>query len=217
MATFTKTLAALGLAFTAFSATAKADTYHHMDQLALSIDQQAKEIVREAHHYRHTPEYRHLVSDARDMCQLADHLHEVVHHHGDLGHVASDVNELDAKFHHLESVFDRIERRAAHGHGHVHGNTSHVRELLISIEDSIHHLQEDLELLQTPVPVQPIVSRRPTIHATPYTSRWGGYNSSRPSGYGHGVGHRGPNVYGQPYRGRGITFGGGSTRFTFRF
>jgi hypothetical protein len=217
MAPFTKTLAALGLAITAFSAPAMADTYHHIDQLAVTIDQQSKQIVSESRHYRHAPEYRHLVSDARGMSQLADHLHEVAHHHGDLAHMASDVQQLDAKFHHLESVFDRVERRAAHGYGHVHGNTSHVKELLISIEDSIHHLQEDLESLRTPVPVRPIVSPQRTIHATPQVSRWGGYNSSRPSGYGHGGGHHGSSVYGQPYRGRGITFGGGSTRFTFRF
>ena len=217
MAAFSKTLAALGLAITAFSATAKADTYHHIDQLALTIDRQSKQLVREAHHYRHTPEYRHLVSDARDMCRLADHLHEVAHHHGDLRHLTSDVDELDAKFHHLESVFDRVERRASHGHGHVHGNTSHVRELLISIEDNIHHLQEDLELLRTPVHARPIVTPRRTIYATPYTSGWGGYHSSRPSSYGHLGGHYGRGAYGQPYRGRGITFGGGSTRFTFRF
>jgi hypothetical protein len=217
MTTLTKTLAAFGLLITC-SAPAMADTYHHIDQLALSIDRQAKQIVRESRHYRHTPEYRHLVADAREMCRLADHLHEVAHHHGDLAHLASDLNELDAQFHHLASVFDCIERRAAHGTGHIHGETSHVRALLNSIEDDIHHLQEDLESLRTPVhAARPYDAPRRTILATPYTGGWGGYSSVHGSGYGHAGGRYGSNVYGHPSRGRGITIGGGSSRFTIRF
>ena len=48
MATLPKTLAALSLLITACSTSAFADTYQHIDQLALSIDRQAKLIVSES-------------------------------------------------------------------------------------------------------------------------------------------------------------------------
>ena len=218
-----KTFALLGFAFTALATPALADTYHHIDQLALSIDRQAKELVRESCHYRHTPEYAHLVTDAREMSQLAEHLHEVAHHHGSLAHLIHDVEELDAKFHHLESLFDRIERRAAHGHGHVHGNTAHVRELLDVMADNIHHLQEDLDSLRRPIHTRrPVVSSPRTPFATPYGNTYGGYPSRGYGGYGYGGygyggRHHGPNAYQPVPRGRGITIGGGSSRFTIRF
>lgn len=214
MATLTKTLAAFGFIITTFSASASADTYHHIDELALTIDRQAKLLVSESVHYRHTPEYRHLVSDARDLCRLATHLHEVAHHHGSLAHLESDLSQLDAKFHHLESVFHRVERAASYGHGHVHGHTSHVWELLHSIENNIHHLQDDLRSLRVPVhTVQPIVVRRPVVYAAPRVYHSGGHGAHlQRRNVGHSSHH-----YGRNTRGRGISFGGGSSRFTIRF
>ena len=219
MVTLTKTIAAIGLVVTAFSTSAFADVYHHIDEVALRIDRQAKQLVAESRHYRHTPEYRHLVADARQMCQLAEHVHEVAHHRGSLAHLEADVAKLDATFHHLESVFDRVERGAAYGHGHIHGNTRHVKRLLNSIEDGIHHLQDDLRSLRSSCPtVRPNVVARPPLCATPPVPNWGAYNA-RPysSGFGQYGGHRGYDVHRQHSYGRGITIGGGSSRFTFRF
>ena len=122
MTTLSKICAVLGIAVTTWSTTAMADTYQHIDELALDIQKKSRQLISEARHYRHTPEYRHLVDDARDMYELAAHVHDLAHHHGSLAHLESDVAQLDAKFHHLESVFDRVERRAAHGHGHIHGD-----------------------------------------------------------------------------------------------
>jgi hypothetical protein len=219
MTVLTKTLAAFGLVLTALSASASANTYQHVDQLALSIDQKAKLIIGESRHYRHAPEYRHLVTDARELSRLASHMHELAHHHGSLAHLESDLSQLDSEFHHMESVFDRVELRAAHGHGHIHGNTSHVKGLLNSIEEDIHHLQEDLRSMRTPVhAVQPVVVQRPSIYTTQQSGHWNGYNT-RPhsSGFGHGSGHYGHNAYRYGSRGRGISIGGGSSRFTIRF
>ncbi len=207
MATPTKIVAAISLFFTALTGSSSASTYQHIDQLALKIDREAKRVVSESRHYRHTPEYKHLVSDAHELSTLADHMHDVAHHHGSLAHLESDLAELDSKFHHLESVFDRVEWRAAHGYGHVHGNTSHVKGLLNSIEDCIHHLQDDLRSLRTPIDlVQPIVVQRPSIHTSPHLG-----------GFGYGSGRSGHNAYQHGSHGRGITIGGGSSRFTFRF
>jgi hypothetical protein len=201
MATLSKTLAAFGLFVASLSGSASADTYHHIDEVALAISQQTKEFVRESRHYRHTPEYRHLISDTRELARLADHVHELAHHHGSVEHLEADLEGLDSTFHHLESVFVGIERGAAWGHGHTHGGTSHVRYLLKAIEENIHHLQEDLRSLRTAFHSAPVVVNRPSLGG------WGGY-SSRPrhSGYGYGA-----------HRSRGFSIGGGSSRFTFRF
>lgn len=205
MATLYKTLAVCVIAATSFSAPAFADTYHHIDELALRIASKSQQIVCESRHYRHTPEYRHIVSDARAMHQFAEHIHEVAHHHGSLIHLEQDLVKLDAEFHHLENLFDRVEHRAAYGHGHIHGNTAHVKRLLNSIEDDIHHLQSDLRSLRTPVSRNPVVLRRPPVYTAPR------YN------YGHHAPHGHRNGYGSSYRGGGITIGGGSSRFTIRF
>ena len=69
----------------------------------------------------------------------------MTHFEGRLAHLESDLRELDRKFHHLESVFDRVEHNARFsGGGHIHGNTAHVKRLLESIEDSIHHMRSDV-------------------------------------------------------------------------
>ncbi|NNE00103.1 MAG: hypothetical protein HKN47_22515 [Pirellulaceae bacterium] len=222
---FTKLTAAFGfLVLAALTTSASASTYNHIDQLAVTVARQARTVVSETRHYRHTPEYRHLRSDAIEIARLADHMHEVAHHHGSLAHLESDLAQLDAKFHHLESVFDRIERNAAVGHGHIHGNTAHVRRLLCSMEDNLHHLQDDVRALRrashgvhrVPVVRQPAVTF-PSSYGSfgrPHGSH--GYNSwghGSPWGHSNAWGH-GSNGFGH---GRQISIGGGSSRFTFRF
>jgi hypothetical protein len=210
LAPLTKTFAALGLLVTLCSTSAFADTYRHIDELALDIQRQSRLLMRESSHYRHTPEYRHLLSDTRDIYKLAAHMHEVAHQHGSLAHLESDLRELDSEFHHLESVFDRVERESSHGHGHVHGYTGHVKELLKSIEADIHHLQEDVRSLRTHFHDRPVVSvSRPPVYVAPQSRHSSAYNS-------HRSGHQSRQGYPSGV-GRGITFGGGSTRFSIRF
>ena len=72
--------------------------------------------------------------------------------------MAADLKNLDTSFHHMESLFDRIEANAARGHGHVHGSTSHVKELLGSMEKNIHHLSEDITSLRRTVVLKPTIS-----------------------------------------------------------
>lgn len=198
MALFSKSLIALGMLVTTLSTSGFADTYRHIDGLALSIQRKARLLQRETVHYRHTPEYRHLLDDTRDLYRFATHLHEVAHHHGSLAHLESDVRQLDSKFHHLEAVFDRVENAAAHGHGHVDGHTAHVKALLRSIESSIHHLQDDIRSLRHPI------CNYPVVPVTPH------HEVYRRGHHGHGPG------YSNRPRG-GISFGGGSTRFTINF
>ena len=140
------TLAALALAVLAGSANA-AD-YRHLDRIALRITKNTEALFREfRYHYRHTSEYRHLISDARELRSHALHIHDVAHHRGSLCHLARDVRDMDRLFHHLENVVERVERSShcEYHSGHIHGNTSHVARLMHAIEDDLHHLGEDVE------------------------------------------------------------------------
>ena len=200
------------LVVSAFSVQVNADEYHHIDQLAVKIQRTAKRLLRESVHYRHTPEYRHLVADANEMLRLATHVHEVTHFEGNLTHLQNDVDELDSQFHHLEGVFDRIEHAAAFDHGHIHGNTVHVKRLLSSMEDSIHHMSTDLQEIRRRMRVAPpVCTLRPLRPVS--GGAYGGYGRS---GHGYGTsGHRGS--YGSNPGGFGFSFGGGSSRINIRF
>lgn len=201
MAPLSKTLAALTLlATTSLSSSALADTYHHIDELALAISQQTKELVYETNRYRHSPEFPHLLSDTRELARLADHMHEVAHLQGSIEHLEADLATLDATFHHFESVFARVEQGASWGYGHVHGSSWNVRRLLSGIENNIHHLQEDVRTLRASVYRIPSGVNRPAVG-------WDRYQTTpRHGGWGY-----------RPYRARTFSIGGGSSQFTFRF
>jgi hypothetical protein len=190
----TRTILTLALAGFAFTGAAQADTYGHIDQLALQLEKYATRLDREfALHYRHTSQYAHLRSDSREMARLARHVHEVAHNYGSLSHLESDLRSLDRRFHHLEDLVNDIEFHAAHdyhggfdyhGGGHIHGETSHVRSLLNAMEDTLHHLQSDLrELAAASAPVigYPQVGGYPAATYPSYTTRPGpGIRLSRP-------------------------------------
>ena len=225
MTVITKTLVALSLIITTCSSTAKADTYQHIDQLALHIARQAKTLVSESRHYRHTPEYRYLVSDAQDMANLAEHIHELAYRNGSLKHLSSDLADLDAKLHHLEALFDHVERSAGQGRGRIYANTSHVRSLLNSIATDINYLESDVAALRVAIRTSPVINS-PIISTPvkPYLSQWGGYNEfpqhSRHKSFNRGYSsQRAPSFKnrGRSSRGNTISFGGGSSRITFGF
>lgn len=221
MASFTKPVFALAMLVTSLSSNASADLYRHIDLLALSIDQKAQLLSRETRLYRNTPEYRHLVNDARDMARWADHLHDVAHRRGSLAHLQSDVRKLDALFRHLAGVVDRVERRASQGQGRIYGDTTHVCWLLDSIGADIQILCESIRALRNPgnrvrrVPDVRTPSLDPSVYQTPISSPlgYGGYSDV----YRVPVGNPVHDVHRSQYRPRGITIGGGSSRFTIRF
>lgn len=175
---------------------ASADTYDHFDRIARDIERQSVALVRETRHFRHTPQYRHLVQDAVALMRTAQHAHNTAHIGCDLGHLEADVRELDRLVHHLEEVVDDIEHGILHGHGHAHGNANHVHQLLHAIEANVHHLWSDLRSLRRPV--RHDVGRRvPSWNQpSPYTQ----WRNSSPriqvdiDRHGHGHGHNTPSL-----------------------
>jgi hypothetical protein len=208
-----KTIASLFtlIVMSATTAQVNADDYHHIDRLAVKIQKTSKQLLRESVHYRHTPEYRHMVADANEMYRLATHVHEVSHFEGNLRHLQNDVANLDRQFHHVESVFDRIERNAAYGNGHVHGRTAHVKRLLISIQDSIHHMQVDLKQIRNRNTVSRRFYNQPVLHQV-YGGNYGGHG-----GRVHGNGVNGHTRYGSNTGGFGFSIGRGNSRINIRF
>ena len=163
----TKLFSALTIAIvTLVASQANADIYDHIDRNALKIQQKSRLLFEETLHYRHTSEYRRLVIATNELTKLATHIHDVTHFEGNLLHLRSDLADMDRQFHDLEDLFDRIERRASYGHGHIDGNTAHVKDLLNCIEDSIHHIQEDVDQLVAPAACPSSVSRTVYVPTT---------------------------------------------------
>lgn len=149
----TQTFTKLALLITTFALTwspgdTQADIYQHIDSLAIKIRNNARQITRETVHYRHTPEYAVMVADSKRLYRLAQHIHDVTHFEGNLVHLTNDLNQLGHAFRHLENLFDRVERNAALGIGHIHCNTAHVRRLLDCIDDDIHQMRRDVAKLR---------------------------------------------------------------------
>jgi hypothetical protein len=147
--TYRKTtlLTSLALAALAFTTTsANADTYHHIDKMAVEMQSRSRELLSDfSRHYRYKAGYSHLRSDALQLYRAATHLHSMAHQHRNVHHMRSDYNKMDRLFHHLQEALAATEQSFG---GHTHGNTQHVFELMHDFEDNLHHLDRDLKSLE---------------------------------------------------------------------
>ncbi len=145
---FSKTilLATVALACVTFTTTsANADTYHHVDRLAVKMQSQTRELISEfSLHYRHKSGYSHLRNDAIQLYRVAAHVHSVAHQSGNVHHLRDDLQKADRLFHHMERVLAHTDRSFG---GHMHGAAHHVFELMHDIEMNLHHLKRDIESL----------------------------------------------------------------------
>jgi hypothetical protein len=118
-----------------------AHNYRHIDEVAFRLMKRAEVVRSEVLiHYRRTPQYRHLVSDVREMEQLARHIHVVAHRGGTLSHLRHDVRKLDRLFHHVEGLVDAMARSRTVDFRTIH----HIREALADLHVMIRHLKRDL-------------------------------------------------------------------------
>ena len=226
------TLTLLGA--TSFVSTASANDYRRINREAQRIERKATLLAQEVVHYEAMPQHCHLVRDLEEFVRLSQHITDLVRVSGDLRHIKADVNELDRTFHHIEGLFDQIERQIARGRGVKYGNTAHVKRLLNSVEDCIHHMQEDVAVLE-------VRAHRDHYNRPVYGSNHNHgvrnvptYNYRRETYYNGGGYYNSGSYYGRSYnsgnyyggscpsarnRGSGIQFsiGGGSSRINFRF
>lgn len=154
------------------SGAAQAAPFNHIDRLALKLRAQSSQLHREfGVHFRHSPNARHLMSDAAALYRRADHLRAVAHS-GNLHHMASDLAEMDRLFHHLEElVRDTLfrSRGGRFGHvGHVHGDARHVLRLMNEMGQTLHHLRDDVNQLRRNRPgFLPVQGNRPLVRPAP--------------------------------------------------
>lgn len=137
-------VASMGL-FAASTARAGAD--YHVDDVALRLERQAKQLARELrYNFRHAAHFGHLMADARNIARSARHIHDVAHRGGSLRHLKSDLREIDDKVHHLTDLMRDIREDASHGHGHFDGNPRRAFRLVREMTNTVHHLQRDVKL-----------------------------------------------------------------------
>jgi hypothetical protein len=126
----------------------------HMDDLAVTLTRQLKAVCLEMHRdYQGNPGYRETYAEAYEAWQLSEHIHELVHdryhttRHDD-DHLARDLNELDALFHHVEDDVAHWHRthghsHTVHGHGRTYGRSTDLHVLMAQAEQTLHHAMDD--------------------------------------------------------------------------
>lgn len=134
-------LVCMTIAALATGSAAQAASFGHIDQLAVQMEQQVKQLTREIHlHYRNTPVFAHLDRDAHEMEELAEHIHELVHHGANINHIAHDVEKLDQHYHHMEQLV-----------GMMRGyDLRHIRRSMAVISQTLHHLRQDVAEMRAP-------------------------------------------------------------------
>ncbi len=177
------------------SGTVLADTYRNIDELAVTVERQARLLERELSVYRDSRHYSHLLSDTRRLSRLGQHLHDLAHERACLAQLQSELRLLESVFDHLEHTLERVDDDCFRGHCRLTGSTLHLRRLLHSMGLTIYHLQNEVGSMKQ--------WRHREEHLRP--SRQLGcvdtrFYQTRPTHWS-----------------RGITIGGGSTRFTIRF
>lgn len=105
------------------------------------------EVVR---HFRHTDEYRHLLSDAAKIRSEAKHIDKLSHRVrslGDVKHLRADLEDLDDLIHHVAEMIEEIDHGHGHG-GHAHGDTRHVVGLVASLNRSLHRMESMVDSME---------------------------------------------------------------------
>lgn len=144
----TTCVAAAFAALLAGGSTAQAVPYAHVDQLAYRLQKQTQELHREVDiHFRNTPLYAHLHRDIVEMQKLAQHIHEVAHHEGDILHLRADVEKLDQLYHHVETLVAQLARDPRIDNQTIR----HISQEMYQIGQTLHHLRDDLRPVHRPI------------------------------------------------------------------
>jgi chemotaxis protein histidine kinase CheA len=132
---------ALACGLFAAPATARADSFDHIDRLAGKLEAQAKSLHQEVHeHFRHTPQYEHLDRDVRQIQRLADAIHDQVRRGTNARALRVEVRALDRVYRHVEELVDDLGRARAIDRQAYR----HLKRELDRLGDTLGHLREDL-------------------------------------------------------------------------
>jgi hypothetical protein len=163
--------------------------------LAFELQEQSVAILWEMYdNYPHNPEFRETYSEMYKLMLDARHIHDLVHdgyhrsRHTD-DHIASDLHEIDALFHHIEedivgwvpAIRYRSRHYGHHNHGHfndIYGSAVHgpqfndqLQVKMARFEATLHHLMADYGVTSelpasddpAPLPPNPGVQQVPQL------------------------------------------------------
>jgi len=190
------------LTLAAGAQTAEAVTLPHMNRLATRLQFQTRQLDAEFNrHFRQTRAYDHLIADTAELYRLAGHIRSITRCGTGARHLREDVRELDAKFHHLEGVVQRVVARNRQWRGPFFQQcVEHVREVLHEMKETIHHMEED---------ARKMVRRANGHHGSHH-------GIHRPHGAHHG-GYRPSHVVRPGYGYQSIRFGSPGFQIRFAF
>ena len=121
--------------------------YAHVDDLAGRLERQANELCLDLHHnYRHNPDFADTYREAYQILSTAKYIH-AQEHQGDRAEVARRVDELDGRFHHVQSDIQGWSRRHRRQIGQ-----SGLQAKLELVEATLHHLMNDVGVKGAHVP-----------------------------------------------------------------
>ncbi|HAY83017.1 MAG TPA: hypothetical protein DCY79_24695 [Planctomycetaceae bacterium] len=120
-----------------------AQAFTHIDHLANQVECQSRTLISEIRsHYRHTRQYRKLLSGAYQINRSARHIHALANRPQQLVHLRDDVERLDRR---VRELAVQIAQTDVHADGRrIYGPSADVFRLLRTMEDSVHHLYDEL-------------------------------------------------------------------------
>ena len=107
------------------------------------------EVVR---HFRHTREYRHLLSDADKIRAEARRIDSLSHRVNSLEVVKcirADIEDLDDLVHHVADLIEEVDRCSRRSRSRSHRNISHVKRLVDAMNCSLHSMERTVDDLES--------------------------------------------------------------------
>ncbi len=143
------------LTVSVFSTTSNADWYQRINRQSVLLQGQAKELANQTKHYKGASNYTQLVSETREIADLARHIQDVASKRGRLTFIENDLAELDRRYERLERRLEASKRYMTSARGGIgQGQLRYVNSLMRSIETSIDAMQAEAAKMRAAYEIQ---------------------------------------------------------------
>jgi hypothetical protein len=131
-------------------------SFSHVDDLASRLETLCNEFLLDLHYnYPHNPGFRETYAEGYQLLQVARFIHDA-EHANDRAAIQSQLNGMDALFHHLQEDVRGWSRH----HHHQVGQLGMLSKMDM-IESALHHLMNDVGVQQAPPPGSTIGGQAP--------------------------------------------------------
>ena len=132
------------LAVSTCVSSAQADWYQRIHRQATLLHGQARELGQQTKPYKDASNYQQMVSDMREIADLAKHLQSISRSRGRLTHIENDLAELDRRYERLERRLESSRSYMTRGRGGIgEGHLRYVTKLMQSMENNIDATQNE--------------------------------------------------------------------------